>query len=228
MASNDNSNLVQELEESFKKCLTALTEEDDLYSRDPEDVNKDIDEKISQVGQIFFTTTYCLHEYFRSSRTWRGSWRLSSCRRGSRSTTTSPRWSWKRTRGSWRRSWWVVVSLQSGGGECNTAYCSGSQGRVDTEALREAGQVEGDAGWCPGGAPAPQHSPGQQVAHHPTLHITLSSYLILSYHLCPVLAPAPPPAQLLVPAARLLTAASCPATPTLAWPPPRCDTQCSV
>ena len=64
MASNDNSNLVQELEESFKKCLTALTEEDDLYSRDPEDVNKDIDEKISQVGQLFFTTTYCLHEYF--------------------------------------------------------------------------------------------------------------------------------------------------------------------
>ena len=50
MASSDNSNLVQELEESFKKCLTALTEEDDLYSRDPEDVNKDIDEKISQVG----------------------------------------------------------------------------------------------------------------------------------------------------------------------------------
>ena len=60
MASNDNSNLVQELEESFKKCLTALTEEDDLYSRDPEDVNKDIDEKISQVGQIFlqFSTVY--------------------------------------------------------------------------------------------------------------------------------------------------------------------------
>ena len=60
MASSDNSNLVQELEESFKKCLTALTEEDDLYSRDPEDVNKDIDEKISQVGQIFlrFPTVY--------------------------------------------------------------------------------------------------------------------------------------------------------------------------
>ena len=91
MASNDNSNLVQELEESFKKCLTALTEEDDLYSRDPEDVNKDIDEKISQVlGQIFFTTTL-FTRIFSSSRTWRGSWRLSSCRRGSRSTTTSPR-----------------------------------------------------------------------------------------------------------------------------------------
>ena len=65
MASNDNSNLVQELEESFKKCLTALTEEDDLYSRDPEDVNKDIDEKISQVlGQYFYNFLLLTRTFF--------------------------------------------------------------------------------------------------------------------------------------------------------------------
>ena len=48
----DNSNLVQEFEESFQKCLTALTEEDDLYSKDPEDVNKDIEEKMSQFTDV--------------------------------------------------------------------------------------------------------------------------------------------------------------------------------
>ena len=52
MASNDNGSLVQEFEESFQKCLTALTEEDDLYNRDPEDINKDIDEKISQFTDV--------------------------------------------------------------------------------------------------------------------------------------------------------------------------------
>ena len=52
MASNDNGNLVQEFEESFQKCLTSLTEEDDLFNRDPDDVNKDIDEKISQFTDV--------------------------------------------------------------------------------------------------------------------------------------------------------------------------------
>ena len=51
MSSNDN-NLVQKFEESFQKCLISLTEEDDLYSKDPEDVNKNIDEKISQFSDI--------------------------------------------------------------------------------------------------------------------------------------------------------------------------------
>ena len=51
MSSND-SNLVQEFEESFQNCLTSLTEEDDLYSKDPEDVGKNIDEKISQFTDI--------------------------------------------------------------------------------------------------------------------------------------------------------------------------------
>jgi len=51
MSSND-SNLVQEFEESFQNCLTSLTEEDDLYSKDPEDVGKNIDEKISQFNDI--------------------------------------------------------------------------------------------------------------------------------------------------------------------------------
>ena len=36
MASSENSNLVQEFEESFQKCLTSLTEEDDLYNKDSE------------------------------------------------------------------------------------------------------------------------------------------------------------------------------------------------
>ena len=36
MASGENSNLVQEFEEAFQKCLTSLTEEDDLYHKDPE------------------------------------------------------------------------------------------------------------------------------------------------------------------------------------------------
>ena len=36
MASSENSNLVQEFEEAFQKCLTSLTEEDDLYHKDPE------------------------------------------------------------------------------------------------------------------------------------------------------------------------------------------------
>ena len=44
--------MVQELEESFQKCLTALTEEDDLYSRDPDDINKDIEEKMSQFTDV--------------------------------------------------------------------------------------------------------------------------------------------------------------------------------
>ena len=52
MASNDNGNLVQEFEESFQKCLTSLTEEDDLFNRDPDDINKDIDEKISQFTDV--------------------------------------------------------------------------------------------------------------------------------------------------------------------------------
>ena len=36
MANGDSSNLVQEFEEAFQKCLTSLTEEDDLYHKDPE------------------------------------------------------------------------------------------------------------------------------------------------------------------------------------------------
>ena len=36
MANGDNSNLVQEFEEAFQKCLTSLTEEDDLYHKDSE------------------------------------------------------------------------------------------------------------------------------------------------------------------------------------------------
>ena len=52
MSGGENSNLVQELEESFQKCLTALTEEDDLYSRDPDDINKDIEEKMSQFTDV--------------------------------------------------------------------------------------------------------------------------------------------------------------------------------
>ena len=41
-----NSTLVQESEKSFQICLTALTEEDDLYNKVPKDI-KDIDEKVS-------------------------------------------------------------------------------------------------------------------------------------------------------------------------------------
>ena len=52
MASNDNGNLVQEFEESFQKCLTSLTEEDDLFNRDPDDINNDIDEKITQFTDV--------------------------------------------------------------------------------------------------------------------------------------------------------------------------------
>ena len=36
MANSDSSNLVQEFEEAFQKCLTSLTEEDDLYHKDSE------------------------------------------------------------------------------------------------------------------------------------------------------------------------------------------------
>ena len=49
---NENGNLVQEFEESFQKCLASLTEEDDLYSREPEDANRDIEEKISQFTDV--------------------------------------------------------------------------------------------------------------------------------------------------------------------------------
>lgn len=49
---NESGNLVQEFEESFQKCLTSLTEEDDLYSREPEDANRDIEEKISQFTDV--------------------------------------------------------------------------------------------------------------------------------------------------------------------------------
>ena len=52
MASNDNGSLVQEFEESFQKCLTSLTEEDDLFNRDPDDINGDIDEKITQFTDV--------------------------------------------------------------------------------------------------------------------------------------------------------------------------------
>ena len=52
MANESNGNLVQEFEESFQKCLTALTEEDDLYSREPDDANRDVEEKISQFTDV--------------------------------------------------------------------------------------------------------------------------------------------------------------------------------
>ena len=64
MATGESSNLVQEFEEAFQKCLTSLTEEDDLYHKDPEvkfyskvslknifplqSVQKDIDDKVTQ------------------------------------------------------------------------------------------------------------------------------------------------------------------------------------
>ena len=65
MATSENGNLVQEFEEAFQKCLTSLTEEDDLYHKDPEvkcststflvknnfplqSVQKDIDDKVTQ------------------------------------------------------------------------------------------------------------------------------------------------------------------------------------
>ena len=73
MASSENSNLVQEFEEAFQKCLTSLTEEDDLYHKDSEvrrststflvknnyslqSVQKDIDDKVTQ----FTGLTNCL------------------------------------------------------------------------------------------------------------------------------------------------------------------------
>ena len=65
---NENGNLVQEFEESFQKCLTSLTEEDDLYSREPEDANRDIEEKISQFTdvarwEIWYNSIWCEPEH---------------------------------------------------------------------------------------------------------------------------------------------------------------------
>ena len=45
-------NLVKEFEESFQKCLTSLTEEDDLYSREPESADRDIEEKLTQFTDV--------------------------------------------------------------------------------------------------------------------------------------------------------------------------------
>ena len=73
---------------------------------------------------------------------------------------------------------------------------------------------------------APQHP---STARASRSHIQLYIFRVfISYPICSVLAPAPPRAQLWVPGARPLTAASCPATPTLAWRPLRCASQCSV
>ena len=47
-----NENLVKEFEESFQKCLTSLTEEDDLYSREPETTDRDIEEKLTQFTDV--------------------------------------------------------------------------------------------------------------------------------------------------------------------------------
>lgn len=49
---NENGNLVKEFEESFQKCLTSLTEEDDLYSREPESADRDIEEKLTQFTDV--------------------------------------------------------------------------------------------------------------------------------------------------------------------------------
>ena len=201
MASNDNSNLVQELEESFKKCLTALTEEDDLYSRDPEDVNKDIDEKISQVlGQIFFATTYCLHEYFPVHG------------RGAAAGDFLPAEEVHDLQPQARDDPEGGHGRAEGraGGSCFTfesVHLCIVQGRKDElirkhyEKLGKWKEMLADA------QVAPQHpSTARASRSHiiqsyisPCIHILsylILSYLILSHLLCPVLAPAPLRAQL--------------------------------
>ena len=55
----------------------------------------------SQVWQSTFN--FLTNKNF--SQTWPDSWRRSSFRKGSSSTTTSRRWSWRRTPGSWKQNW---------------------------------------------------------------------------------------------------------------------------
>ena len=49
---SENRSLVQEFEESLQKCLSPLTEEDDLPSRDPEDGGRDMEDKMSQFTEV--------------------------------------------------------------------------------------------------------------------------------------------------------------------------------
>lgn len=52
MASGDSGNLVQEFEEAFQRCISSLTEEDDLNEKDSDSNKKNIEEKISQFTDI--------------------------------------------------------------------------------------------------------------------------------------------------------------------------------
>merc|ERR1719397_1668843 len=52
MASSENGNLVQEFEEAFQMSLSALTEEDDLCTKDSETVHQDIEDKISKFTEL--------------------------------------------------------------------------------------------------------------------------------------------------------------------------------
>ena len=49
---SENRSLVQEFEESLQKCLSPLTEEDDLPSRDPEDGGRDMEDKMCQFTEV--------------------------------------------------------------------------------------------------------------------------------------------------------------------------------
>lgn len=48
----DNGNLVQDFEEAFQKCISALTEEDDLNERDAESEGKNIEQKITHFTDL--------------------------------------------------------------------------------------------------------------------------------------------------------------------------------
>ena len=88
---NENGNLVKEFEESFQKCLTSLTEEDDLYSREPESTDRDIEEKLTQ----FTDVARCVipdHLMIDHHGLHLENWRPIFSKRDSQSTITSLKW----------------------------------------------------------------------------------------------------------------------------------------
>ncbi len=54
MAGSDGgaNNLVQDFEESFQRCIAALTEEDDLMDRQPDHIQKQVEENVARFTDL--------------------------------------------------------------------------------------------------------------------------------------------------------------------------------
>ena len=103
----------------------------------------------SQVWQSTFN--FLTNKNF--SQTWPDSWRRSSFRKGSSSTTTSRRWSWRRTPGSWKQSWCGRTSWSGEQFGESWEMRDESEMCLMQETLWEARKMERDARWRSGWLP---------------------------------------------------------------------------